>query len=627
MVNKTKKYKTRSYHRTKRKYHKKKLLMKRKKQKKQSKKQNKLNNKIKSRKRGGQKTQTQTLLERKKKSQSNKQKVYNAQETKAINKFRLGVVNYHKGPIEIFIKNEQLPVSFDRLKEINLKFSEMLEEIELDYSVRNDNDFNNIKRSKDRLFAQQNAEKYIWYGIARGHRRSDENKESKINGYIIHGTIEISDNFSHLNITNICGYKSTRDANKLVSYLMSEENTTGKKIWKNILTPVSSKMIEEAFSELGVSGELDLNGYQSDIKLLEVLFKMRHNESDTGNMTFKNFKHTLFSDKFKFNPQDRFPFFWMNLGNIVEKYNEEMKKNREKREDIESEYLLTSLDIDDKSNDDDDDDDDLLLSNVYKKIMRDLDINKKELDALDKLTIYLNDDNKFKTDGDFSLLFDNILNKYKKNISKNEIKILKQQLKKAYEKLKKLSNFEKQMNDPEGMFAGIIKRSHVFDISLFQKWFDKNSVLFNQYLFPVEDTIKSFEQCPKLNKCYTDEDDNDCKIFPYNLRPHEDDRLVGAPPVDKTLYVSLPKSNPEDNYLIGGGPRADKERLKRKNAMGNLYGWGEDDDGSQEACASPCEQKSWCHKLTHCDTGYYCNKPHRNYQVEKSPLEEMRCSK
>ena len=30
--------------------------------------------------------------------------------------------------------------------------------------------------------------------------------------------------------------------------------------------------------------------------------------------------------------------------------------------------------------------------------------------------------------------------------------------------------------------------------------------------------------------------------------------------------------------------------------MGNLYGWGENNDGSQEACASPCEQKSWCHK-------------------------------
>jgi hypothetical protein len=38
-------------------------------------------------------------------------------------------------------------------------------------------------------------------------------------------------------------------------------------------------------------------------------------------------------------------------------------------------------------------------------------------------------------------------------------------------------------------------------------------------------------------------------------------------------------------------------------------------------------KKSWCHKLTHCDTWYYCNKPHRNYQAEKSPLEEMRCSK
>ena len=25
--------------------------------------------------------------------------------------------------------------------------------------------------------------------------------------------------------------------------------------------------------------------------------------------------------------------------------------------------------------------------------------------------------------------------------------------------------------------------------------------------------------------------------------------------------------------------------------MGNLYGWGENNDGSQEACDSPCEQK------------------------------------
>jgi len=52
--------------------------------------------------------------------------------------------------------------------------------------------------------------------------------------------------------------------------------------------------------------------------------------------------------------------------------------------------------------------------------------------------------------------------------------------------------------------------------------------------------------------------------------------------------------------------------------MCNLYGWGEDDDGSQEACTAPCEQKSWCHKLRHCDTWYYCNKPHRNYQAEKA---------
>lgn len=568
MISKTKKYKTRSYRRTKRKYHKKKLLMKRKKQvnKKQSKKQkkhNKLNNKIKSRKRGGQKTQTHILLERNKKSQSNKQKVYNTRETKAINKFRLGIVNYHKGPIEIFIKSEKLPVSFDRLKKINLKFSEMLEDIELDYSLRGDDDKHGIIEKQEELFDQQNAGKYIWYGIGRGHRRSDENKESKINGYIIHGTIEISDNFSHLDITNICGFKRPRDSNRLITYLMSEKNDMGQKIWDHLFSPVSSEMITTAFSQLGEKGVLDLNGYHSEIKLLEVLFNyMFHNESDTDNITFKNFKHTLFSDKFKFNPQDRFPFFWMNLGNMVEKYNEEMEDEIEEGSDIgEDDDLLTSLDIEYK--DDKDDNDDLLLSGLDKKIMRDLDINKKELDALDKLTIYLNDDNKFKTDGDFSLLFDNILNKYKKNISKNEIKILKQQLKKAYEKLKKLSNFEKQMNDPEGMFAGIIKRSHVFDISLFQKWFDKNSVLFNQYLFPVEDTIKSFEQCPKLNKCYTDEDDNDCKIFPYNLRPHEDDRLVGAPPVDKTLYVSLPKSNPEDNYLIGGGPRAYKERLKR----------------------------------------------------------------
>jgi hypothetical protein len=526
MINKTKKYKTTIHYKTKRKYHKKKLLMKRKKQKKQSKKQKKLNNKIKSRKRGGQKTHTHTLLERKKILQSNKQKVYNAQETKAINKFRLGVVNYHKGPIEIFIKNEQLPVSFDRLKEINLKFSEMLEEIELDYSVRNDNDFNNIKRAKDRLFAQQNAEKYIWYGIARGHRR-------------IHGTIEISDNFSHLNITNICGYKSTHDTNKLVSYLLSEENTTGKKIWKKLLTPVSSKMITTSFKQLGnkkgKKGFLDLNGYHSEIKLLEVLFKMGDKELDIDDTTFKNFKHTLFSDKFKFNPRNPFPYFWMNLGNIVEKYYEEMEDEiEEEREDDvsfgEEDDLLTSFNIEDKEDKEDkEDNDDLLLSELDRKIMMNLDISKKELGELKKLTKYLNDKDKFKTDGDFSLLFDNILNKYKINISKNEIKILKQQLKKANEKLKKLSNFEKQINDPEGMFAGIIKRSHVFDISLFQKWFDKNSVLFNQYLFPVEDTIKSFEQCPKLNKCYTDEDDNNCKIFPYNLRPHEDDRLVGAP--------------------------------------------------------------------------------------------------
>ena len=526
MINKTKKYKTTSHYRTKRKYHKKKLLMKRKKQvnKKQSKKQkkhNKLNNKIKSRKRGGQKTQTQILLERNKKSQSNKQKAYNARETKAINKFRLGIVNYHKGPIEIFIKSEKLPVSFDRLKKINLKFSEMLEDIELDYSLRGDDDKHGIIEKQEELFDQQNAGKYIWYGIGRGHRRSDENKESKINGYIIHGTIEISDNFSHLDITNICGFKGPRDSNRLITYLMSEKNDMGQKIWDHLFSPVSSEMITTAFSQLGEQGVLDLNGYHSEIKLLEVLFNyMFHNESDTDNITFKNFKRTLFSDNFNFDTRDTFPFFWMDLENMIKKYNEEMEDEIEEGSDIgEDDNLLTSLDIEYK--DDKDDNDDLLLSGLDKKIMMDLDINKNELDELYKLTKYLNDNDKFKTDGDFSSLFDNILNKYKNQLPQTSHEEI-------LEKLKKLARFENQMNDPVGMFVGIINRRHAFDISMFQKWFDKNSVLFNQYLFPDDDNIKSFEQCPKLNKCYIDEESKQCNIYPDNLRPSEEDRLLGS---------------------------------------------------------------------------------------------------
>ena len=77
------------------------------------------------------------------------------QERIAIEKFKLGTVDYHKGPIEIFLKKKGSPISSDRLKNINLKYNDEVNFIEEDYMLRDDQD-SKLKDLKD-LFVEQNA--------------------------------------------------------------------------------------------------------------------------------------------------------------------------------------------------------------------------------------------------------------------------------------------------------------------------------------------------------------------------------------------------------------------------------------------------------------------------------------
>jgi hypothetical protein len=70
-----------------------------------------------------------------------------------------------------------------------------------------------------------------------------------------------------------------------------------------------------------------------------------------------------------------------------------------------------------------------------------------------------------------------------------------------------------------------------------------------------------------------------------------------------------------------GGSRKEKELLRRKNKLGEEFGFG-DEDGWP--CATKCEQKNFCSRLMGCDYNYYCNKANKNFQVATN--EVMKCS-
>lgn len=444
----------------------------------------------------------QKLLQMDRKTQSKKQAIFSEQETRAINKFRLGTVEYHKGPIEIFLKKERIPISSERLKDINPMYKQDLEDLDEDYSLINDADSGIINGTmiddKIKLFEEQNASKYIWYGIARGHGKV--NKKTKDQGYIIRGSVELSRNFNLINIESICKMErgGSKDLNKLIIYLMSGEDTDGQKLWKYLVSPVSSEMISNTMSDMnGEDGEFDINGYKYEIKLLDIIFKY----SDLPNESFKDFKERLLSEPIDLENKE-FITNWFNITNMINNHHEE---------ELSEDDLLTG-----------ESEDDLLRGE-----------HKHHVDKLQKLIEYLNS-NKFKSDQDFTLLFNHLDTLTGDDTASD----------KFVEKMEQLSTFENTANDPEGIFN--IKTDVLeLEISIFQKWFDENSSLFNEYLYTTNNTtnntINKLGSCPRIKYCDKNNEESKCNIYPQKLKPDVFDELTGKA---KILY-----NDPDDEFL------------------------------------------------------------------------------
>ena len=77
--------------------------------------------------------QTQSLMS--KESQKSKLDSLNILEQNAIEKYKLGSVEYHKGPIEIFLKKKRIPITKERLQHINPKYAKEIDDLELDNSL------------------------------------------------------------------------------------------------------------------------------------------------------------------------------------------------------------------------------------------------------------------------------------------------------------------------------------------------------------------------------------------------------------------------------------------------------------------------------------------------------------
>ena len=404
------------------------------------------------------------------------------QERIAIEKFKLGTVDYHKGPIEIFLKKKGSPISSDRLKNINLKYNDEVNFIEEDYILRDDQD-GKLKDLKD-LFVEQNAVRYEWYGIARGHTKSDKTK-----GFIIKGIIEVSKDFHIISIDNICQMKrSSRDLNKLLLFLM-RDTSNGAKTWEFLVTPVRNKISDNIANFTNDDSIMDLKKYHFEIKLINILFKYyQENVLLDQNIKFSSFKINILNNEI-FSNRNNFISDWYNLKNII-------SQNQNTR----------------NSNINDD-----LLDNDLDEILVNQFLEESTKNDSTKLLEYLNNSDLFTPDHNYNRLIDSI-------------RILEQAsdeiIKDFSHLMNSLKQFEITMNSPRKLF-GLTQPNRIINIDLFEKWFNENSTLFNQYLYVSKDkTFVRFNLCPRIKNCPTNSDDESCNIYPQLLKPNVDDDLI-----------------------------------------------------------------------------------------------------
>ena len=134
-----------------------------------------------------------------------------------------------------------------------------------------------------------------------------------------------------------------------------------------------------------------------------------------------------------------------------------------------------------------------------------------------KLLEYLNNPDLFTPDHNYNRLIDSI-------------RILEQAsdeiIKDFSDLMNSLQQFEITMNSPRKLF-GLTQPNRIINIDLFEKWFNDNSTLFNQYLYVSKDkTFVRFNLCPRIKNCPTNNDDESCNIYPQLLRPDVDDDLI-----------------------------------------------------------------------------------------------------
>ena len=270
---------------------------------------------------------------------------------------------------------------------------------------------------------------------------------------------------------------------------MRRKDIVGRKMWKYLVTPASSENITNTMNDMkDENGEININGYKYEIKLLEIIFKY----SNLTDKSFKDFKKTLLEST---NLENKKLFInnWVNITKMINDFHMEQNEIDE---------------IDELNELDELDEDDLLSGEPTQHI------NK-----LQKLIEYLNSD-KFKSVQDFTILF-------------NHLKILKEDNTgsiKFIEKMKLLSAFENTINNPESMFGIRPTVIDELDVSIFQKWFDENSSLFNEYLYMANNTINKLGSCPNIKYCNKSNEESKCNIYPPALKPNDPmylDELTG----------------------------------------------------------------------------------------------------